>query len=241
MLALFLDLEHGLHAWRLYTTFEPSSPMSWGAWILLLVYPALAANLLVSLPAPLGRRHPGLAALSARLAAESGALRWIGAANMIWGGLLGLYTGVLLSSLGARPLWASALLGPLFLVSGLSAAAAFVHLIARDPAERELLAKADNGLLILELSFLALFLGGLATAGEAPARAARLLLDGPFGAFFWVVVVGLGILLPLPIQLLAVRHRVRHTPIAPLLVLAGGLALRFLIVEAGQASRWLSF
>src|SRR5512147_535263 len=43
MLALFLDLEHKLHVWRLYTTFEIASPMSWGAWILLLVYPALAA------------------------------------------------------------------------------------------------------------------------------------------------------------------------------------------------------
>ena len=32
MLALFLDLEHKLYVWRLYTTFEPLSPMSWGAW-----------------------------------------------------------------------------------------------------------------------------------------------------------------------------------------------------------------
>ena len=45
---------------------------------------------------------------------------------------LGIYTGVLLSALGARPFWNSALLGPLFLVSGLSSAAAFTHLVARD-------------------------------------------------------------------------------------------------------------
>jgi len=31
MLALFLDLEHKLHVFRLYLTFEPLSPMSWGA------------------------------------------------------------------------------------------------------------------------------------------------------------------------------------------------------------------
>ena len=43
-----------------------------------------------------------------------------------------IYTGILLSSLGARPLWASGILGPLFLVSGLSTAAAFAHLVARD-------------------------------------------------------------------------------------------------------------
>ena len=33
-------------------------------------------------------------------------------------------------------------------------------------------------------------------------------------------------------------HRIRHTPVAPLLVLAGGLFLRFVIVYAGQVSRW---
>ncbi|KAB2964954.1 MAG: polysulfide reductase [Thermoanaerobaculia bacterium] len=239
MLALFLDLEHKAFVWRLYTTFEPRSPMSWGAWILVLVYPALLANFLLRVPAPLARRAPALAELSDRLAARPAALRWIGAMNMLWGGLLGVYTGVLLSALGARPLWNSALLGPLFLISGLSAAAAFVHMIARDVAERALLAKADNGLLVVELVLLALFLVGLLSAGAAHARAADLLLSGPFSAVFWVGVVTLGIVVPLSIQLLAVQHRVAHTPVAPLLVIAGGLVLRFVIVQAGQVSHWL--
>jgi formate-dependent nitrite reductase membrane component NrfD len=241
MLALFLDLEHKAYFWRLYATFEITSPMSWGAWILLLVYPALVANLLLRPPTPLVDRFGGLGRISLALLARDKLVKGIGAANMILGGLLGVYTGVLLSSLGARPLWNSALLGPLFLVSGLSAAAAFVHLIARDPSERELLAKADNGFLVTELVFLGLFLIGLAASTEVHARAARLLLDGPYAALFWVFVVGLGILIPLPIQLLAVNHRVRHTAVAPILVIAGGLALRFLIVSAGQASQWSPF
>jgi protein NrfD len=240
MFALFLDLEHKLFVWRLYTTFEPTSPMSWGAWILVLVYPALAANLLLRLPAPLARRWPALAALSSRLIERPAALRWIGSLNMIWGGLLGVYTGVLLSALGARPLWNSALLGPLFLVSGLSSAAAFVHLIARDVGERELLAKADNGFLIAELILVALFLVGLWTSSAAHVRAAALLVAGPWGAVFWVGVIGLGIVLPLLVQLQAVEHRVAHTPVAPLFVIAGGLLLRFVIVQAGQASHWPS-
>ena len=238
MLALFLDLEHKLFVWRLYTTFEPLSPMSWGAWILILVYPALLANLLLRVPPALRRRAPALGALSDRLIERPVALRWVGALNMLWGGLLGIYTGVLLSALGARPLWNSALLGPLFLVSGLSAAAALVHLIAPDVQERELLAKADNGFLLTELAFLALFLIGLLSSSQAHVAAAGLLLGGPFGAFFWVAVIGIGIVLPLAIQLLAVEHRVAHTPIAPLLVIAGGLALRFVIVQAGQVSHW---
>src|SRR5512140_2168682 len=50
MLALFLDLEHKLYVWRLYTTFQATSPMSWGAWILLAVYPTLAAAFLLRPP-----------------------------------------------------------------------------------------------------------------------------------------------------------------------------------------------
>ena len=40
------------------------------------------------------------------------------------------------------------------------------------------------------------------------------------------------------VQSLAVSHRIRHTPVAPLVVIAGGLLLRFVIVYAGQLSRW---
>ena len=37
---LFLDLEHKAHVFHFYTTFQVASPMSWGSWILLLVFPA---------------------------------------------------------------------------------------------------------------------------------------------------------------------------------------------------------
>ena len=51
---------------------------------------------------------------------------------MALGVVLGIYTGILLSAFGARPLWNSAVLGLLFLISGLSSAAAFVHMVAKD-------------------------------------------------------------------------------------------------------------
>ena len=117
-------------------------------------------------------------------------------------------------------------------------AAALVHMIARDRGERELLAKADNGFLAVELALICLFLIGLLSSTEVHQAAARILLGGSHTAVFWVFVVGTGIVVPLFIQLLAVNHKIRHTPIAPLLVLAGGLALRFVIVNAGQISHW---
>jgi formate-dependent nitrite reductase membrane component NrfD len=237
MLALFLDLAHRPYVLRLYLTFEPRSPMSWGAWILLLVYPVLLAGLLQGAPAWLLARVPGARGLATQLAAPR-ARAAVGVAALVSGVALGTYTGILLSALSARPFWSSALLGPLFLVSGLSAAAAFGHLTTPRRDERERLARLDALLLLSELGLLGLFVLGLATATRAHAEAAVLVLGGPLTAVFWVGVVGLGIVLPLLIQSLAVTHRVAHTPLAPLLVLAGGLALRFAVVHAGQLSRW---
>jgi formate-dependent nitrite reductase membrane component NrfD len=237
--ALFLDLEHRLYVWRMYLTLQPGSPMSWGGWILILVYPVLLLGALASIPADLLSRWPAVAGLAARLR-NPGAAGRLGTVGIVAGVALGIYTGILLSSLGARPLWASGVLGPLFLVSGLSTGAAFAHLIARNPDERSALLRADNLFLLTELVLIGLFLIGLLTASAVHASAAALLLGGPYTAVFWVFVVGLGILLPLTLQWLMASHRIAHTVVAPLLVMLGGLALRFVIVSAGQYSHWIS-
>jgi protein NrfD len=238
MLALFLDLEHKQYFWRLYVTFKPASPMSWGSWILILVYPALFAAMILRLPDSIRNRFPSLRALADKARANPVFVRFVGIFCMVLGVMLGIYTGILLSTMGARPLWNSSLLGPLFLVSGLSTAAAFVHLIAQDPYERVLLAKADNAFLSIELFIIILFIMGLLGSTQVHIEAARLLLTGAFAPVFLVFVVGLGIIIPLIIQLLAVSHRIPHTPAAPIIVIAGGLILRLVFVYAGQASHW---
>jgi protein NrfD len=238
MLSLFLDLEHKVHVWRLYTTFKVMSPMSWGAWILVLVYPALWLNTLIRIPNAFKNLIPIFDRLSARINQHPFLIKSIGTLNMLLGTLLGMYTGVLLSSIGARPLWNSAMLWMVFLVSGLSAASAFVHLIARDPEERVLLAKADNGFLTLELFVIGGFISGLLTSSGVHSEAVTLILTGPYASVFWVGVIGLGIIIPLFIQMLAVNGKVKHSPAAPLMVLLGGLVLRFVIVYAGQYSHY---
>ena len=70
MFALFLDLEHKLYVFRVYMAFMPLSPMSWGSWILLLVYPVLIVSALIRLPQAwpwLGERIPLVARLSEAL------------------------------------------------------------------------------------------------------------------------------------------------------------------------------
>ncbi len=270
MFALFLDLENKVNVWRLYLTFRVVSPMSWGSWILLFVYPALAASALLTLPTALPRLTrlvTPLGTAAAALARRPALVQLIGFANLGLGAMLGVYTGVLLSSLGARPLWNSALLGPLFLFSGLSTAGATLHLLSHlrphagkdegafgdalvsalvhwlrppepDGDGARKLAHADNSFMTVEFILLALFLGGLMTSTAAHQAGARLLLTGPWAASFWVFVVAGGLLLPLILQFLQAQRRIQPTIVPPLLVLGGGLALRLILVAAGQASHW---
>ena len=240
MFALFLDLAHKLFVWRLYTTFQFTSPMSWGAWILLLVYPALIANIIIKPARWIVDRIPKVGDYSAKINKYPFFVKNIGIANMILGMMLGAYTGVLLSTLGSRPLWNTSLLWVLFLVSGLSAAAAFVHLFAKNKFESELLAKADNGFLIIELFVFVMIFLGLLSSAKPHIEAAHLLLNGAYAPVFWVFVICIGILFPLIIQLLAVNHKIRHTALAPILVILGGLVLRFVVVSAGQYSHWFN-
>ena len=240
MFSLFLDLAHKQYVWRLYTTFQITSPMSWGAWILILVYPALIANILIRPPSWMTRRFSKLSDIAGKLQTHQFFIKNIGILNMILGMMLGAYTGVLLSTMGSRPLWNTSLLWVLFLVSGLSTAAAYVHLIAKNRAESELLAKADNGFLVVELFIFVMLLLGLMSSARPHIEAAQLLLTGIYAPPFWVFVIALGIVIPLGIQLLAVNHKIKHTPIAPIMVIIGGLILRFIIVEAGQYSHWFN-
>ena len=80
--------------------------------------------------------------------ARVGSLAWL---NLLLGVALGVYTGILLSALGARPAWNSALLGPLFLVSGISTGAALMLLLptlGHSAAAAEPAAKTKKALFI---------------------------------------------------------------------------------------------
>jgi formate-dependent nitrite reductase membrane component NrfD len=267
--ALFLDLAHKLHVWAVYLTFEPLSPMSWGSWVLLVAYGILMASALVRIGDSwpwLARALPVVGRLSAALETPS-RLRLLAFANIGVGIALGIYTGILLSAMVARPLWNSAILGPLFLFSGLSAAAAMVHIAvsifpgrpapqglaggafaamwqplgARPPraGTENALVRADVGFLGVELVLLALLLLGLVTAGASQIAAAQVLLTGAYAPAFWGAIVFAGIVLPIALQLAELGHRIPHTVVPALLVLAGGFALRWVLVNAGQASQIL--
>lgn len=255
--ALFLDLAHKTHVWAVYLTLQPASPMSWGSWVLLAVYAALLASALVRIEVAwpwLARRFPIVLRASEWITGSASRLRALAWANIALGVALGIYTGILLNTMVARPLWNSALLGPLFLFSGLSAAAAMVHLAVKLPtpvwqplgprppegSTSASLVRADVAFLAVELALIALLLLGLATSTAAHAQAAALLFSWPYALPFWGVVIALGIVVPIALQALELSHRIPHTVLPALLVLVGGFALRWVLVNAGQASHFVS-
>jgi formate-dependent nitrite reductase membrane component NrfD len=210
MLALFIDLEQKLHVFRFYTAWRLTSPMSWGAWILLLIYPA---TLLYAFR-PTER------------------LRRI---NMVLGAALGAYTGILLATLNGRAAWSSLFLAPLFLASGVSAAAALAMLLPGSEHDRETFRRWDVLALGAEVVLLGLFFLDLMAAGGARGRSAvSLFFGGPYTSVFWSLVVIAGLLVPLLIEWVESRRRV-HIALAPALVLIGGLSLRWIFVLAGQS------
>lgn len=238
--ALFLDLAHKLYVWRFYMTFRWTSPMSWGAWILLVVYPVTILQGLASIDDAqaswLGTKLKGLAPRVAAL--RQWALpraKGIGTAAVASGVALGVYTGILLSALGARALWGSALLGPLFLVSGLSTGAAAMMLFRVTDEERHLLARWDLAAIGVEVLLLALVMIGLASGGAAGQQALGLLFGGSFTAPFWGLVIVAGLAVPALLEVLEFRLHVPASLVTPALVLVGGLALRWIFVAAGQA------
>ena len=127
----------------------------------------------------------------------------------------------------------------MFLVSGLSTGAASIIILSKSKEEKKLFSKIDVTLIGLELFLIIhLFMGFLAST-QVHIDAAELFLGGEYTSAFWVLVVGLGLILPLIIETLELRGF--HVPaiIPALLVVIGGLILRFIVVDAGQTSRWL--
>ena len=146
LLALLYDLTHVKYVWNLYATIRIESPMSWGAWILMLVTP-------ISFLWVLGyfkSYFPNLNWGKGNLRILGSAVDWISSNRIILAWvlipstiLLGMYTGILLSAFNARPLWNTSILGPLFLISGLSTGAAAIIWSSKNHAERKLFSKID--------------------------------------------------------------------------------------------------
>lgn len=239
LFALFLDLKHQLYFWRLYTTIRIESPMSWGAWTLMFITPLS----MIWAAAYIKELIPGWRWRINLLEQFEGIVRKnmkpIAWAMMGLAIILGVYTGILLSAFNARPLWNTSILGPLFLVSGLSTGLAAIIWMSKSHEERTILTKIDLALIGVELFLIThLFMGFLA-GSAVKIEAAELFLGGPFTTTFWGVVVIMGLIIPAILEIFELRGSKVPVWIPSFLILFGGLIFRFIMVEAGQITRFL--
>lgn len=238
-LLLILDLGRPSRFHHMLRVFKASSPLSVGTWILLpfgLIAGAQAARQATEDNFIL-RRESRLGRLARLLPGKPLSLM-----QAFLGLGLGSYTGVLLGAT-AIPLWATAsvLLGPLFLATSVACGAAALALTAvlRGSTPEDDAARA-------EIQTLATVSGvtqvGLELAREAitPHAIGKPLRTGTWGTIYRVGSIGGGMLAPLALRLPAqLRGRPAGravTVAAATLTLAGALAERFALVEAGKQS-----
>lgn len=223
-LALIVDLGQPGRFITLLFRVNPSSAMTWGSFILLFY---------------------GIIALVYTWFAwrneNAKRLKGWGIAGLILAASLGLYTGFLLALAPSRPLWNSALVPILFLVSGfvsgmslLSVANSFFPRLTGVAGEevKEALHSLKIGFVVLELALLAahiLILFALDAAGKGVAE--NLLAGDRFFSFV-VVQVLIGMVLPL-LLLVFSKGSTAILGISGLLSLVGVFALRFNFVIAG--------
>jgi protein NrfD len=239
LLALLLDLNHKPYFWQLYTIIKLQSPMSWGAWTLMLITPISfiwAALNIREIRPDWDWKFEFVKDIEIWCRKNIIPIAWV---TIILSVILGIYTGILFSAFNARPLWNTSILGPLFLTSGLSTGAAAIMLISKDHAERTIFARIDILLIAIELFLITHMFMGFIASTQVQIDAAELFLGGPYTAPFWIFVVGLGLVIPAFLEVLELLKKQIPVIIPAALVLFGGIMMRFIIAYAGQASRWL--
>jgi formate-dependent nitrite reductase membrane component NrfD len=278
LLCLIYDLERPHLFWKLMVNLQGHSIMSLGAWLLLIFSVISFVNFYLWLPDRfdvvelLRKIPPGLDKwaiirmlktnpLVGKLHRKNlnGLRGWVGLVGLPVAFLVGIYTGVLLGALVARPFWNNPMLPMLFLVSALNTGAASICLIGcfikgfdgmtreRIETDKFMIHSIDFFLMVLSIIALLLFVFGLYTSSRSSQEAAVLIMGGEFTFLFWGLVVVIGVLLPLSLEVYEliphfISHRAmrEHNPwisgAVALSVLTGGFVLRYVVVYAGQAA-----
>jgi formate-dependent nitrite reductase membrane component NrfD len=211
---------------------KPASPMSAGAWALLLFSGcAFLAALDVLVEHRGGRGFPGLRTV-------------VGLVGSIFGFFLAAYPGVLLGAT-ARPLFVSGhWLGALFLAVGASTGAAAIALVLALSGgdRRDALAplmRAVVAALVVEAVTLILFIVTVKMSGSVGiSRALTPLLSGQYSLTFWLGAVMVGLVVPLVFGFTGGFRRASAglAALVAILVLVGGFVIKYVLIAAGQVT-----
>jgi formate-dependent nitrite reductase membrane component NrfD len=236
VIALIFDLGRPERFIYMMRVVKLRSPMSLGTWIL------LSSSFFLSLLTVDQARRDGLLGESNPVTrfVERFPVRLFDALGVVPSLILAGYTGVLLAAT-AVPFWTRnhLLMGPLFLASAFSNAAAAIGLILglrRDSSAnaKYRIERLDVLAMIAEVALLVAFKRGLSKTEARPLE------DGTTGKLHRYGVLGGGIGLPLILHGSSVlRGKNSPTPIsllASIAVLLGGLAFRYVMVMGGHRS-----
>lgn len=228
---LIFDLGSPTRALRLFTARSTllSSWMSRGAWL-------LSAFIIIGLAYAL----PGLRLFEWLPWGQGGGGRILGIIAAVLSIFVMLYPGLLLGVIKSIPLWNTSALPLLFLASGLDTGMAGVVLLSLasplilDVSVLHLLAVIDITLIVAVLVILGIYVEIVRKTGDTAAESVRRLLSP---LFVWGVIFA-GLLVPLVILICSMAipnvQLIRSLEtITGILVLGGGLLLRFGVVKSG--------
>jgi formate-dependent nitrite reductase membrane component NrfD len=223
---LIADLGRPERFHHMLRIFKRTSPMNHGAWALS-GYGMFASVLaLLTVTAPRLRVGAAELGLLQRLLPQ----RLLGVLGMPFALTMVSYPGVLLSTT-ANPLWSHThFLGALFACSSMSnggAALTLCNYRAADESVHHSLDRFEDVAAVAEAGAMALYFG-------TARKAARPLLRGKQSRVFLVGAVAIGLIAPAFLR--RSKSPLLRSGLAPLLTLAGGLALKWSITYAGQES-----
>ena len=156
-----------------------------------------------------------------------------------------VYTGILLNVLPFRPFWNTNLLPVLFTTSaldtGLGLVTAYATLREKGNGVERLRTVLEVFVIVAiaaEGAALAYYLQTMLSASNEAVASAQLLLNGSLSPAFWVLIVGVGLVIPLLICLTQITGLVKRAPIVvPLTAISscliGGFTLRAVMLLAG--------
>jgi formate-dependent nitrite reductase membrane component NrfD len=218
LLTLLFDLGQPFRAWRLFLSFNPRSPISWGIWFVnIFMFFDLIYNFFLFKG---GEAHTKKFAYS----------------GLPFALLTATYTGMLLAQAPDRILWHTALMPVLFLNGAIISGIALVMLLSATDRNVELLSKLGRlvaWLVILELGMILAETMMLLNGGTESAAAIKVLLSGQLGFLFIGIEIVLGAVIP-TVLLLRGKKTVFIQVIASILILIGIFTMRYVIVTGGQ-------
>lgn len=282
ILALIYDLERPHLFWKLIFSFQPGSVMWLGTWLLIIFLIVSFIHFYIWLPdrfdlVQMARRLPArldrikiLRSIKSgqflvRLGQENFAKKQglvAGLGTLISIGV-GIYTGILLGALSARPFWNNPILPLLFLLSAVKTGTASISLTGyffsgfrgmrpeEIKANKFMINSIDLILMVFSIIAVFLYIFGFYVSTRSSVEAAHLIMGGEFTLLFWVFAVGAGIVFPLIAVVYELfphfNERSIDTERKPWMngavtasVLVGGFMLRYVVIYAGQMAQVIS-